>query len=648
MGASSEEASTSEVEPEPPRDTSEDCWIDCSPNGDRGVLRRIIKPGNTASGHPIDGWCAKVNYDAYIEGGWFHGRRVDTTRDRAEEDGDYQFLLGDKHEAVKDGWVLRGLNYGCLKMHRGERSELIVAPEYAYGAAGNKARPKVPPNATLRIVVDMLTWKPALSDEKNMLDMPWSERLELAHATKESANEHFREGQPEEARERYWKAGMLMDVIGNPGTEVEMPAEKMEEQNALAVTCWLNEAMCYVKMAQNEEESGTNYRGRQTTSTTNPTLWRKAIASCDTALRLDPNSVKGHYRKGLALLHLHEFDAAREHFEAARKGNPASKEIRQAIERLRQEKAEAEAEDKAMFVKVLKKSKGLYSGPVDHADTAGVKASAASKKAAVRRVKEIELVNPKVFLDFTIGDEARRRHSTRCAHSRPCLLTLSLSLSLPLALLRDRCANASRIACCVQAAGRVVLELWSDQLPKTSENFRQLCTGEKGMHVLTRRPLHYKGSPIHRVVGGMMIQGGDIVRGDGVGGASIYGSFFADEGFETKHTDAGLLCMANQGLDTNRSQFYITTAACPHLDGRHVVFGKVRAPRRLLLLCSIRATSVLWALRCSPANFPHAALGVPAQVISGMETVRRIEASPVVDEKPSVAITISDCGEVAQ
>ena len=66
MGASSEEASTSEVEPEPPRDTSEDCWIDCSPNGDRGVLRRIIKPGNTASGHPIDGWCAKVNYDAYI------------------------------------------------------------------------------------------------------------------------------------------------------------------------------------------------------------------------------------------------------------------------------------------------------------------------------------------------------------------------------------------------------------------------------------------------------------------------------------------------------------------------------------------------------------------------------------------------------
>ena len=558
VSSSSEEALS-----EPPRDTTTDDWIDCTPKQDRGVLRRILRHGNADAGYPVDGWCAKVNYDAYVEGGWFHGRLVDTSRDRKDEDGDYRFLVGDTHEAVKDGWVIRGLNYGCLEMHRGERAEIIIAPAYAYGSKGNKAHPKIPPNTTLRYVVDMLTWHPALNDEKNMLDMPWRERLELAHATKESANEHFREGQPEEARERYWKAGMLMDVIGNPGTEVEMPAEKMEEQNALAVTCWLNEAMSYIKMAQNEEESGMNHKGHPVESSTNPTLWRKAIASCEVALKLDPGNVKGHFRKGLALQHLHEFGAAKEQFELARKANPASKEIRVALERLRLERDQAELVDKAMYTKVLKKSAGLYSEKVDLSDIAASPGERSSRK---KIPMEIELVNPRVYLDFTLGSG----RST-------------------------------------EPLGRVVLELFSDVLPKTAENFRQLCTGEHGLHVLSRRPLHYKGSPIHRVVDGMMIQGGDIVRGDGVSGESIYGGFFADEGFETKHSEAGLLCMANQGRDTNRSQFYITTAALPHLDGRHVVFGKV---------------------------------------VQGMDAVKRIEAFPTVGEKPSVAITIADCGEL--
>ena len=197
--------------------------------------------------------------------------------------------------------MIKGLNYGCLNMHRGERAELVIAPEYAYGAKGNRSRPKIPPNATLRIVVDMLTWSPALSDEKSMLEMPWWERLELAHATKDSANEHFREGQPEEARARYWKAGMLMDVLGSAGTDIQMPSDRIEEQNALALTCWLNEAMCYIRMAQNEEATGMNYKGRPTGSSASPTLWRKAIASCDAAFKLDPDNVKGHYRKGLRL-----------------------------------------------------------------------------------------------------------------------------------------------------------------------------------------------------------------------------------------------------------------------------------------------------------------------------------------------------------
>lgn len=200
--------------------------------GDGGVLKKTLRTGNPSAGFAGDhpGMLAKCNYVAWIEGGWFDGRQVDTTRDRPEEDGDYAFLIGDEHEAVRGGWVIRGLNAGVETMQRGEMAELIIKPEYAYGAKGNANRPKIPPNATLRYEVELLTWKPPMSEEPNYLEMPWQRRLELAYSLKESANEHYREGQPEEARERYWKVGMLMDVIGHPGTQVRMPEDRLAEQ----------------------------------------------------------------------------------------------------------------------------------------------------------------------------------------------------------------------------------------------------------------------------------------------------------------------------------------------------------------------------------------------------------------------------------
>ena len=129
--------------------------------------------------------------------------------------------------------------------------------------------------------------------------------------------------------------------------------------------------------------------------------------------------------------------------------------------------------------------------------------------------------------------------------------------------------------------GTIVFELFKNVVPRTAENFRQLCTGEKGRGH-SGKNLTFLNSMFHRVIANFMAQGGDFTKFNGTGGESIYGRKFADENFKIRHTEPQLLSMANAGPNSNGSQFFITFEPCDWLDGKHVVFGRVERGQNIV------------------------------------------------------------------
>ena len=255
----------------------------------------------------------------------------------------------------------------------------------------------------------------------------------------------------------------------------------------------------------------------------------------------DANNVKALYRRGIARNFQGLPEEAVTDLNKALELDPNNKSVRVEITKAKKLIQEANKKTKAAYSNMFSKI-SVYD----------------DKEAPV--VPGLSPDNPKVFFDITIGGEAK---------------------------------------------GRITMLLYADVTPKTAENFRALCTGEKGK-ASTGQALHYKGSPFHRVIQGFMIQGGDFTRQDGTGGESIYGEKFADENFSVKHTEEGQLSMANAGPGTNGSQFFITAGPTPHLDGKHVVFGKV---------------------------------------IDGMDLVKTIETTATAaGDKPLEEVLIADCG----
>jgi peptidylprolyl isomerase len=228
------------------------------------------------------------------------------------------------------------------------------------------------------------------------------------------------------------------------------------------------------------------------------------------------------------------------------------------------------------------------------------------KEKKVRKEKCTLSENAGPWKRFVNEKEIAKRIAVACSASIAHIYFDVLLLLLALKVLATAMPNP-RVYLDIEInkspAGKIICELFADTVPKTAENFRQFCTGESKKAAGGS----YEGCPFHRIIPGFMMQGGDYERKNGTGGRSIYGGKFPDENFTHRHTGRGLLSMANAGKDTNGSQFFITFAQTPWLDGKHVVFGKV---------------------------------------VEGLEVLDKVEAVGSRSGTPTASVVIASCGQL--
>jgi len=265
------------------------------------------------------------------------------------------------------------------------------------------------------------------------------------------------------------------------------------------------------------------------------------VSACSNVLKVDQTNLKALYRRGVANMKQENFFQAKKDLLHARGIDKENKVVQKACCELKNAITASKQKEKNMFSNMFDKVK-MYDD---------------KKELQQSVLPNRDGNNPHVFFDIVQGNEK---------------------------------------------FGRIVMQLYMDITPKTSGNFKSICTGEND------EKLSYKGSIFHRVIKDFMIQGGDITNADGTGGKSIYGDKFDDENFNIKHTKSGLLSMANSGPNSNGSQFFITSKETPHLDGKHVVFG---------------------------------------EVVEGMDVVRLVEnVQKGESDKPKKDIFIENCGEL--
>ena len=461
---------------------------------DGGVKKKIIKEGTGAQA--VEGAEVHVNYI---------GRNKDNKIFDQTKDKPFTFKIG-SHQVIK-GWEI-----GVATMKIGEKSEFILAPEYAYGK--QKVSDLIPENSTLTFEIELLKVE---IPKKEISEMTYEEKLAEGKKYKEEGVTKFKAGDISNARDLFTRAIAYLE---------NMDKTKKEEEEGvnLYVTTLSNLCNCCNRLKE----------------------YHAIISYATKGLKIK-ELPKLFYFRAIANANNDEFADAKKDLESLK--NLLPEKDRDTDEGVKFVLNTIDKREKEISKRIKKYSKGLFQ--------ANLYEDKEVKEKPVEPPKEINKENPVVFLDIKIGDKE---------------------------------------------AKRVELELFKDKVPKTAENFRCLCTGEKG------EKLNYKGSIFHRVIKNFMIQGGDFENANGTGGESIYGKKFDDENFAYSLSREGLLAMANSGPNTNGSQFFITLKDCPWLNGKHVVFG---------------------------------------QVIKGMDVVKEVEAVDADgQDKPKINVVIENCGEI--